>query len=150
MLQWRVLRLADQQTVPMDKLYFSFLQTDQMLIKWLPDCEKKSTELLRDTSLSQVMTNCDADIDWGSNKEEEIVEDNEDNDDEGSDDDDSSLEIDNEEEDIEDDDTEFDFSRPVQVSLCACDCQLLPLNLLISFLVVTKVTLICLSTGETD
>ena len=100
------------------------------------------------------MTNCDADIDWGSSntKEEEIVEDDdEDNDDEGSDDDkdDSSLGRD-EEEDIEDDDMEFDFSCPAQVSFCACDCQLLPLNLLISFLVVTKVTLICLSTGETD
>ena len=147
----RVLRLADQQTASMDKLYFYVLQTDRMLIKWLPDCEKKSTELLRDTSLGQVMTNCDADIDWGSIKEEEIVEDDdEDNDDEGSDDDDSSLERDDNE-DIEDDDTEeFDFSRPSQVSLCACDCQLLPLNLLISFFVVTKVTLICLSTGETD
>ena len=143
-----VLRLADQQTASMDKLYFYILQTDRMLMKWLPDCEKKSTELLRDTSLGQVMTNCDTDIDWGSNKEEIVG--NEDNDDEGSDDDDSSLERDDDE-DIEDDDTElFDFSRPSQVSLCACDCQLLPLNLLISFLVVTKVTLICLSTGETD
>jgi len=78
----RVLRLADQKTVSMDKLYFYVLQTDRMLMKGLPDCEKKSTELLRDTSLSQVMTNCGADIDCGSNKEEEIVDD-EDNDDEG-------------------------------------------------------------------
>ena len=62
----RVLRLADQQTASMDKLYFYVLQTDWMLMKWLPDCKKKPTELLRDTSLSQVMTNCDADIDWGS------------------------------------------------------------------------------------
>ncbi len=115
-----------------------------MLIKWLPDCKKKSTELLRDTSLGQVMTNCDADIDWVSNKEG--IDDDEDSD-EGSDDDDSSLEIDNKE-DIEDDDTEFDFSCPAQVSLCACDSQLLPLNLLNSFLVVTKVTLICMSTRE--
>jgi hypothetical protein len=84
-----------------------------MLIKWLPDCKKKSTELLRDTSLGQVMTNCDADIDWGSNKEE--IVDDKDND-EGSDDNDSSLEIDDEEEDIEDDDMEFDFSCPAQVS----------------------------------
>ena len=130
----------------MDKLYFYVLQTDRMLIKWLPDCKKKSTELLRDTSLGQVMTNCDADIDWGSNKEE--IVDDEDND-EGSDDNDLSLERDDEE-DIKKDDTEFDFSRPAQVSFCACDCQLLPLNLLISFLVVTKVTLICLSTREMD
>jgi hypothetical protein len=142
----RVLRLADQQTASMDKLYVYVLQTDRMLIKWLPDCKKKSTELLRDTSLGQVMTNCDADIDWGSNKEE--IVDDEDND-EGSDDNDLSLERDDEE-DIKKDDTEFDFSRPAQVSFCACDCQLLPLNLLISFLVVTKVTLICLSTREMD
>ena len=143
-----VLRLADQQTATMDKLYFYVLQTDWMLIKWLPDCKKKSKELLMDTSLSQVMTNCDADIDWGSNTKEE---DDKDNDDEGSDDDedDSSLERD-EEEDIKDDDTEFDFSCPAHVSFCACDSQLLPLNLLISFLVVTKVTLICLSTPEMD
>jgi hypothetical protein len=39
----RVLRLADQQTTSMDKLYFYVLQTDQMLIKWLPDCKKKAT-----------------------------------------------------------------------------------------------------------
>jgi len=84
------------------------------------------------------MINCDADIDWGSNKEE--IFDNKD---------DSSLGRD-EEEDIEDDDMEFDFSCPAQVSFCACDCQLLPLKLLISFLVVTKVTLICLSTPEMD
>ncbi len=142
-----MLHLADQQTASMDKLYNYVLQTDRMLIKWLPDCKKKSTELLRNTSLGQVMTNCDADIDWGSNKEK--IVDNEDND-EGSDDDDSSLEIDDEE-DIEDNDTEFDFRRPAQVSLfCACDCQLLPLNLLISFRVVTNVTLICLSTREMD
>ena len=62
-----VLRLADQQTVSMDKLYFYVLQTDWML-KWLHDWEKKSTELLRDTSLGKVMNSCDADIDWGSNK----------------------------------------------------------------------------------
>ena len=31
------LRLADQQTASMDKLYFYILQTDRMLIKWLPD-----------------------------------------------------------------------------------------------------------------
>jgi hypothetical protein len=108
----RVLHLADQQTVPMDKLYFYVLQTDKMLIKWLPDCKKNSTELLRDTSLGQVMTNCDTDIDWGSNKEEIVG--NEDNDEER-DDDDSSLVIDDEE-DSKDDDTAFDFSGPAQVS----------------------------------
>ena len=42
----RVLCLADQQTALMDKLYFYVLQTDRILLKLLPDCEKKSTELL--------------------------------------------------------------------------------------------------------
>ena len=49
---------------------------------------------LRDASLSHFMTSCDADIDWGSNKEDVDDED----DDVGlqdSDDDDSSFEIDN-------------------------------------------------------
>jgi hypothetical protein len=45
-LMCHVLRLADQQTASIDKLYFYILQTDWMLIKWLPDCKKKSTELL--------------------------------------------------------------------------------------------------------
>jgi len=60
----RVLHLADQQMASMDKLYFYVLQTDRMLmmIKWLPDCMKKSTKLIRDTSLGQVTTKCDADI----------------------------------------------------------------------------------------
>jgi len=146
----RVLRLADQQTAPMDKLYFYILQTDRMLLKWLPDCKKKSRELLGDTSLGQVMTNCDADIDWGSNKEE-IVDDEDDR--EGSeenDGDDLSLEIDNKEDNSDDDDNmAYDFNRPAQLSFCASLIVNYLLNLLISFLV-TKVTLICPSTREMD
>jgi hypothetical protein len=92
------------------------------------------------------MTSCDADIDWGSNKEE-IVDDEDD--DEGlqeSDDDDSSLEIDDKEDNSnDDDDTACDFHHPAQVSLCALLIVNCLLNLLISFLV-TKVTLICPST----
>jgi len=107
----RVLRLADQQMASMDKLYFYILQTDRMLIKWLPDCEKKATELLRDTSLGQVMINCDADIDWGSNKEE--IFDNEDDNDEESDADDSELERDDEEDSNADKDMEFDSNHPM-------------------------------------
>ena len=124
----RVLRLADQQTASMDKLYFYVLQTDRILLKLLPDCKKKSTELLRDASLSHFMTGCDTDIDWGSNKEDVDDED----DDVGlqeSDDDDSSLEIDDKEDSRDDDDNTLrDFNHPAQVSLCAF------LNLLISFL----------------
>jgi hypothetical protein len=145
-----VLHLADQQTASMDKLYFYVLQTDRILLKWLPDCKKKSTELLRDTSLGQVMTSCDADIDWGSNKEE--IVDNED-DDEGlqeSDDNDSSFEIDDKEDNSNNDNnTAYDFHHPAQVSLCASLIVNCLLNLLISFLV-TKVTLICPSTRKMD
>ena len=146
----RVLRLADQQMALMDKLYFYVLQTDWILLKWLPDCKKKSTELLRDTSLGQVMTSCDTDIDWGSNKEE-IVDDEDD--DEGlqeSDDNDSSLEIyDEEDNSDDDDDMACDLHHPAQVSLCASLIVNCLLNLLISFLV-TKVTLICPSTRKMD
>ena len=147
----RVLRLANQQMTSMDKLYFYVLQTDRMLIKWLPDCEKKSTELRRDTSLGQVMTSCDADIDWGSNKEE-IVNNEDDREElEESDEDDLSLEIDNKEDNSDDDDdTAYDFNRPAQISFCAPVIVNYLLNLLIFFLVVTKVTLICPSTREMD
>jgi hypothetical protein len=144
----RVLRLADQQTVSMDKLYFYVLQTDRMLIKWLPDCEKKATELLRDTSLGQVMINCDADIDLGSNKEE--IFDNEDENYEESDDDDSELEIDDGEDSDTDKEIEFNFNHPTRVLLCAA-LIVNYLHLLISFLgLVTKVILICPSMREMD
>ena len=145
----RVLRLADQQTALMDKLYFYVLQTDRILLKLLPDCKKKSTELLREASLSHFMTGCDADIDWDSNKEDV------DDEDDGvglqeSDNDDSSLEIDDEEDSGDDDDnTLYDFNHPAQVSLCASLIVNCLLNLLISFLVI-KVTLICPRTEEMD
>jgi hypothetical protein len=141
--------LADQQMALMDKLYFYVLQTDQMLIKWLPDCKKKATELLRDTSFGQVMINCDADIVWGSNKEEIFVN-KDDNDEESGDDDDLELESDDEEDSNADEEMEFNFNHPMQVSLCA-SLIVNYLHLLISLLVlVTKVTLICPSTREMD
>jgi len=146
-----VLHLADQQTASMGKLYFYVLQTDRMLIKWLPDCKKKATELLRDTSLGQVMINCDVcDIGWGSNKEE--IFDNEDDNDEESDDDDSELERDDEEDSNADEEMEFNFNHPTRVSLSLCASLIVNyLHLLISFLVlVTKVILICPSTREMD
>jgi hypothetical protein len=113
----------------------------------VPDCKKKSKELLRDSTLGQVMTSCDADIDWGSNKEEVIVND------EGeewqeSDDNDLSLDNDNKEEASYYDDTAYDFTYPAQVSLCA-SLIVNYLNVLISFLV-TKVTLKFPSTREMD
>ena len=72
---------------------------------------------------------------------------------EESNDDDLSLEIDNKE-DIsdDDDDTAYDFNCPAKVSLCASVIvnHLLNLNPLISFPVISKVTLICPSTREID
>jgi hypothetical protein len=35
----RVLCLADQQVPGMEKLYYYVLQTDRMLLRWLPDAE---------------------------------------------------------------------------------------------------------------
>jgi hypothetical protein len=147
-----VLRLANQQTASMDKLYFYFLQTDWILLKRLPDCKKKSKELLRDSSLGQVMTSCDADIDWGSNKEV-IVDTDKDVGDKGegwqeSDDNDSSLERDYEEVDTNNDDTVYDSTYPAQVSFCA-SLIVNYLNVLISF-INTKVTLKLPSTREMD
>ena len=145
----RVLRLADQQTASMDKFYFYVLQIDRILLKLLPDCEKKSTELLKDASLSHFMTGCDADIDWGSNKED-VDNENGDVGLQESDYHDSSLEIDDEEDSRDNDDnTLYDFNHPAQVSLCASLIVNCLLNLLILFLV-TKVTLICPRTGEMD
>jgi hypothetical protein len=99
----------------MDKLYFYVLQTDWMMVRWLPDCEQKPKELLKDNSLCQVILTCDVDVDWANN--EEIAEAGNDNDEEGGDDslndNDLDLDIDKEEEDEEEDDA-FDFSIPEQ------------------------------------
>jgi len=95
------------------------------------------------------MINCDADIDWGSNKEE--IFDNKDDNDEESDDDDSELERDDEQDSDADEEMEFNFNHPTRVSLCASLIVNYLHLLLISFLVlVTKVTLICPSTREID
>lgn len=42
----RVLRLADQKTPGMDKLYYYVLQADRMLPKWLTDAEEHSKHLM--------------------------------------------------------------------------------------------------------
>ncbi len=43
-----VLRLADQQVPGMEKLYYYILQTDWMLLRWLPDAEMRVSALHRD------------------------------------------------------------------------------------------------------
>ena len=95
------------------------------------------------------MINCDADIVWGSNKEEIFVN-KDDNDEESGDDDDLELESDDEEDSNADEEMEFNFNHPMRVSLCA-SLIVNYLHLLISFLVlVTKVTLTRPSTREMD
>jgi hypothetical protein len=121
-----LLCLADLQSAAMDKLYYYVLQTDWMIIRWLPDCKQKSKELLRDCSLREVILTCDIDVDWANNKE---IADADNDDKEGGDDslndNDLDLNIDNEEEDEREDDA-FYFSNPEQVFVvCIIDCQLL-------------------------
>jgi hypothetical protein len=50
-----VLRLADQQSLAMDKLYYYVLQTDWMLLKYLPSAEIKARLLLEDSTLNSMM-----------------------------------------------------------------------------------------------
>ncbi len=52
----RVLRLADQQVQGMEKLYYYVLQTDRMLLRWLPDAEMRVSALRRDGTYN-AMTN---------------------------------------------------------------------------------------------
>ena len=84
----RVLRLADQKTPTMDKLYFYVLQADAMLPKYLGDLDNHSNGFLSSTtiaSMSSVPSAGDSDS-----------EDNEDSSDDSDEDDDS--ESDNEDE----------------------------------------------------
>jgi hypothetical protein len=55
-----VLCLADQQVSGMEKLYYYVLQTDQMLLRWLPDAEIRVLVLRHDgTYKYNAMTNTD-------------------------------------------------------------------------------------------
>jgi hypothetical protein len=115
-----LLHLANLQSAAMDKLHFYVLQTDRMMVRWLPDCKQKSKELLKDISLRQVISTCDIDVDRANN--EEIADADNDDDKEGGDDslnnDDLDLDIDDEEEDEEKDDA-FDFLSQSKYLLCA-------------------------------
>jgi hypothetical protein len=51
----RVLRLADQQVPAMDKLYYYILQTDRMLLKWLPEAEMRANSLRTDSMLNAML-----------------------------------------------------------------------------------------------
>jgi hypothetical protein len=86
----RVLRLADQQIPGMEKLYYYVLQTDQMLLRWLPDT-KIRVLVLRRNGTYNAMTNTDEYV-----FDEEAADSSSDDDkEEGSDDDDDRLVRDN-------------------------------------------------------
>jgi len=86
----RVLRLADQKSPAMDKLYYYVLQTDDMLLKYLGDLEKHSNGFLSLETIASIMSVPSA----GDS-------DSEDNDD-SSDDGDEDVEQDDDESDNED------------------------------------------------
>jgi hypothetical protein len=79
----RVLCLADQQVPGMKKLYYYVLQTDLMLLRWLPDAEIRVLALHHDSTYN-AMTNTDeyifdeeaADSSGDGNKEEDSDDDN--------------------------------------------------------------------------
>jgi hypothetical protein len=54
----RVLRLADQQAPGMEIFYYYVLQTDRMLLRWLPDAEIRVSALCR-IGTYNAMTNTD-------------------------------------------------------------------------------------------
>ncbi len=78
----RVLRLADQQVPGMEKLYYYILQTDRMLLRWLPDAEMR-VSVLRCDDTYNAMTNMDeyvfdeeaADSSGNDNEEEDSDDD---------------------------------------------------------------------------
>jgi hypothetical protein len=98
----RVLRLADQKTPAMDKLYYYVRQTDEQLPKWMKSAEEHAKVLLTDPVL-EVMK--------GSSFADPIVDVLVDDDDGGDDEDD----IDDDDEDADKDDGEVEeLSEPVE------------------------------------
>jgi hypothetical protein len=79
-----VLSLADQQVPGMEKLYYYVLQTDRMLLRWLPDAEMRVLVLCRNGTYN-AMTNMDEYVfdekaadSSGNDDEEEDSDDDED------------------------------------------------------------------------
>ncbi len=93
-----VLRLADQQVPGMEKLYYYVLQTDRMLLRWLPDAEIRVSALHSDGTYN-AMTNVDECV-----FDEEAADSSGDDDkEENSDDDDNRL--------VRDDDVDNDANE---------------------------------------
>ena len=67
----RLLRLADQKTPAMDKLYFYVLQTDRMLPKYLQDAEDHTRVFLTKETMSTMIANSTAGLTSGSGDEDD-------------------------------------------------------------------------------
>jgi hypothetical protein len=94
----RVLHLADQQVPGMEKLYYYILQTNRMLLRWLPDAEIRVLVLRHDGTYN-AMTNTDEYV-----FDEEVADSSGDDDEEeDSDDDDDCL--------VRDDDVDNDANE---------------------------------------
>jgi hypothetical protein len=79
----RVLRLADQQVPGKEKLYYYVLQTDWMLLKWLPDAEARISSLKRDGTYTTIKNDKEyifdeVSVDCGDDDEEEDSDDDDD------------------------------------------------------------------------
>ena len=66
-----LLRLADQKTPAMDKLYFYVLQTDRMLPKYLQDAEDRTTVFLTKQTMSAMIAPSTAGMTSGSGDEDD-------------------------------------------------------------------------------
>ena len=79
----RVLRLADQKSPAMDKLYYYVLQTDRMLAMYCKDADDRGVALLTAPTIRVMDCSTSAglsDEDLGSEDEDNGVDDNDDND----------------------------------------------------------------------
>ena len=88
----RVLRLADQKSPAMDKLYYYVLQTDEMLLKYIADAEERGGVLLTESTLEGMESRSAGISDDDMEDESDGANDVEEVDEESGDDDDSHTE----------------------------------------------------------
>lgn len=77
----RVLRLADQKSAAMDKLYYYVLQTDRMLQKYITDAEERADVLLSQNTWEAMETTQPAGMSDSEEEEDDFDEDSSDGED---------------------------------------------------------------------
>ena len=77
----RVLRLADQKSAAMDKLYYYVLQTDRMLQKYITDAEERADVLLTQNTWEAMETTQPAGMSDSEEEEDDFDEDSSDGED---------------------------------------------------------------------